>query len=200
MCTPDELEIAGPEGQSQDRDYDAFFLGHLQSIQGNSAWYLNQRFIGKDGNGTTFFVTCTSGINYGVQFVLKVFHKISDEQRRVRFHILRSFFKAGERQYPFAVIDYMPENLEQKFGWGRPQISRIQVLRYIMNIASGISYLHSQPQPIVHRDIKPANVLINGPKARLGDLGLAKVSMEGGDDKTQDVAAYVAMPRFLSHA
>jgi len=65
-----------------------------------------------------------------------------------------------------------------------------------MNIASGVAYLHSQPQPIVHRDIKPANILINGPRARLGDLGLAKVSMEGGDDNAQDVAGYVAMPRF----
>jgi eukaryotic-like serine/threonine-protein kinase len=208
-----ELELEKPTEDFEDRNYDSFFLSHLQSIQGNSAWYLNQRFIGKGGNGTTFFVTCTSGVNYGVQFALKVFHKISDQQRRARFidevrhykslnhpSIIKIYdegiFRTAEHEYPFAVIDYMPENLEQKLGWGRPQISRIQVVRYVMNIASGIGYLHSQQQPIVHRDIKPANILVNGPRARLGDLGLAKVAMEGGNDNAQDVAAYVAMPRF----
>jgi len=84
MAAELEIENLGDE-ELEDRDYDSFFLGHLQSIQGNSAWYLNQRFIGKGGNGTTFFVTCTSGVNYGVQFALKVFHKISDEKRRARF-------------------------------------------------------------------------------------------------------------------
>lgn len=42
---------------------DAFFLNHLQSVQAESAWYVNQKFLGKGGNGTTFLVTCTSGLN-----------------------------------------------------------------------------------------------------------------------------------------
>jgi serine/threonine protein kinase len=205
----DSEDGAGPH----DRDYDSFFLHHLQSVHGNAAWYLNHRFVGKGGNGTTFFVTCTSGTHNGFQFALKVFHKISDEKRQARFldeirhykalshpSIIKVYdegtYTAGERSYPFAVMDFIPENLEQKLGRGLPQVSRIQTLRYTQNIVSGIAYLHSQAQPIVHRDIKPANILINGPTARLGDLGLAKVLMEGGDDNAEDVAAYIAMPRF----
>jgi hypothetical protein len=58
--------------------HDRFFLNHLQSVKGKTAWYYNQRFLGRGGNGTAFLVTCSSGANVGMQFVLKVFHKISD--------------------------------------------------------------------------------------------------------------------------
>ena len=65
--------------------FDHFFLNHLQSVRADGAYYLNQKFLGKGGNGTTFLVTCTSGPNQGIQFALKVFHKISDDRRRNRF-------------------------------------------------------------------------------------------------------------------
>lgn len=210
----DQQEVGN---EAEARDYDSFFLHHLQAVHGDAAWYLNHRFIGKGGNGTTFFVTCTSGVHNGFQFALKVFHRISDEQRRARFleevrhyktlshpSIIKVYdegtFKAGDRHYPFAVMDFIPETLEQKLGRGLPQVTRLQTFRFILNILSGVAYLHSQPRPIVHRDIKPANILIDGPSARLGDLGLAKVLMEGAAESTADrakeVAEYIAMPRF----
>src|SRR5690606_17791934 len=106
-------------------------------------------------------------------------------------------FTAGERSYPFAVVDYVPGNLETIVGRGSPRITRLDAIRYIYNVASGVSFLHSQEHPIVHRDIKPANILIHGQSARLGDLGLAKVLM-GDDEKgdAEEVAAYAAMPYF----
>jgi len=55
--------------------HDQFFLAHLQSVQAENAWYYNQRFLGRGGNGTAFLVTCSSGPHIGMQFVLKVFHK-----------------------------------------------------------------------------------------------------------------------------
>lgn len=195
-----------------ERDYDSFFLTHLQSVRANDAWYLNHRFIGKGGNGTTFLVSCTSGVNNGVQFALKVFHKISDGQRRQRFleeirhykalshpSIIKVYdegtFRAGNREYPFAVIDFVQTNLEAKLGKGLPQITRLDAIRYAFNIAAGVSYLHSQPNPIVHRDIKPANILVSGQGARLGDLGLAKVLM-GETENVKDIIDYLAMPMF----
>jgi serine/threonine-protein kinase len=202
------------EAQENERDYDSFFLNHLKSIKGAGAWYLNQHFIGKGGNGTAFFVTCTSGANNGVQFALKVFHKISDDKRRQRFleevrhyralshpSIIKFYdegtFKAGPREYPFVVIDYMPTNLESKLGRGAPRLTRLESIRYIFNVASGVAYLHSQKPPIVHRDIKPANILVSEHNARLGDLGLARALMSGAEkENAEDVASYMAMPRF----
>ena len=192
-------------------NFDHFFLHHLQSVKADGAYYLNQKFIGKGGNGTTFLVTCTSGPNQGIQFALKVFHKISDEQRRNRFleeirhyrtiehpALLKVYdegtFVAGEREYPFAVIDYVPKNLEAIMGRGPPQISRLEAIRYVYNVASAINYLHSLQQPIVHRDIKPANILVDGYSARLGDLGLAKVLMGEDDELSEEFSAYAAMP------
>lgn len=201
-------------------DHDSFFLHHLQRVKADSAWYLNHHFIGKGGNGTTFFVTCTSGANLGVQFALKVFHKISDDKRRERFLDEVRHYKAlshpsiikvydegtytvhnketgkVEREYPFAIVDYVPTNLETELGRGPPKITRLDAIRHILNVASGVSYLHSQPQPIVHRDIKPANILVSGHDARLGDLGLAHVLMGDETEKREDVANYIAMPFF----
>jgi eukaryotic-like serine/threonine-protein kinase len=139
----------------EDRDYDSFFLNHLQSIKADGAWYLNQHFIGRGGNGTTFLVTCTSGFNRGVQFALKVFHKISDDKRRARFldevrhyrtlshpsiikvHDEGTFTvrhrETGKvhREYPFAIVDYVPTNLEAKLGRGLPKLTRLDAVRYL---------------------------------------------------------------------
>ena len=209
------------EETAETRDYDSFFLHHLQSIKADGAWYLNHHFIGKGGNGTTFFVTCTSGANLGVQFAMKVFHKISDDKRRARFldevrhyktlshpSIIKVYDEGTftvrdratgnvEREYPFAIVDYVPTNLETRLGRGLPKITRLDAVRGVFNVASAVSYLHSQAKPIVHRDIKPANILVSGHDARLGDLGLARVLMGDETEETsEDVAAYMARPWF----
>lgn len=209
------------EEAAETRDYDSFFLDHLQSIKADGARYLNHHFIGKGGNGTTFFVTCTSGANLGVQFALKVFHKISDDKRRARFLDEVRHYKTlshpsiikvhdegtftvrdkatgnVEREYPFAIVDYVPTNLETRLGRGVPKITRLDAVRSIFNVGSAVSYLHSQAKPIVHRDIKPANILVSGHDARLGDLGLARVLMgDETDEISEDVATYMAMPWF----
>ena len=92
-------------------------------------------------------------MNTGIQFALKVFHKISDDRRRQRFldevrhyrtlshpSIIRVYdegtYKAGEREYPFAVVDFVPTNLEKRLGNGLPQITRLEVVRYVFSVTS----------------------------------------------------------------
>lgn len=49
------------------------------------------------------------------------------------------------------------------------------VLKLLAPVAGAITYLHTQPIPILHRDIKPANIIVQaGEKTVLVDLGIAK--------------------------
>ncbi len=49
------------------------------------------------------------------------------------------------------------------------------VIPWIIQVCSGLNYLHSQQPPVIHRDIKPANIKIT-PEGRavLVDFGIAK--------------------------
>ena len=138
--------------------HDRFFLGHLQSVKANNHWYYNQRFLGRGGNGTAFLVTCSSGPNIGMQFVLKVFHKISKPTRRKAFlaeighlrsldhpAITRIFdegiFNATTGvKYPFAVIEYVPVTVRSLLI--SKQIERLQAIRIALNCLSAIDCLH----------------------------------------------------------
>lgn len=172
-------------------DHDHFFLAHLQSVQGANAWYYNQRFLGRGGNGTAFLVTCSSGANYGMQFVLKVFHKISDPIRRRAFldeiRHLRSlshpaitrifdegiFYANTGAEYPFAVIEYVPITARQLLI--SKQLGRLRAIRIALNCLSALDALHRAAPPLIHRDIKPENILISDIGAKLADFGLVKV-------------------------
>jgi len=47
-------------------------------------------------------------------------------------------------------------------------------LKVVLDVARGMSYLHSFEPPIIHRDLKPANILIDENwVAKIADLGLA---------------------------
>src|SRR5262245_38682563 len=77
-------------------DYDRFNLQHQQIVKAQGGAYRSQRFIGRGGNGTTFLVTAIDGPFAGVQFALKVFHKISNEQRRSAFLQEVNYYKTLE--------------------------------------------------------------------------------------------------------
>lgn len=173
-------QAAPPVGQ------DRFFLDHLQSVHGQQ-WYYNQRFLGRGGNGTAFLVTCSSGPNYGMQCVLKVFHRIGDPIRRQAFldeigHLraishpaITRIFDEGtfttnaHVQYPFAVIEYVPLTARQLLV--SKQIDRLRALRIAFNCLSALDCLHNAaPHPLIHRDIKPENILISDMGAKLADL------------------------------
>ena len=170
--------------------HDRFFLNHLQSVKAKGAWYYNQRFLGRGGNGTAFLVTCSSGANVGMQFVLKVFHKISDPTRQKAFLAeighLRSlnhpaitrifdegiFNASNGMKYPFAVIEFVP--ITARTLLVSKQVDRLQAIRIALNCLSAIDCMHGTTAPLVHRDIKPENILISEMGAKLADFGLVK--------------------------
>jgi eukaryotic-like serine/threonine-protein kinase len=182
--------------------HDHFFLKHLQSVKAKSEWYYNQRFLGRGGNGTAFLVTCSSGPNIGMQFVLKVFHKISEPSRRDAFlaeighlrslnhpAITRIFdegiFNADTgMKYPFAVIEFVPVTARTLLI--SKQIDRLQAIRIGLNCLSAIDCMHTAATPLIHRDIKPENILISEMGAKLADFGLVKALADFQAEETVD--------------
>ncbi len=63
-------------------------------------------------------------------------------------------------------------------------------------ILEGISYLHSQPDPVIHRDLKCDNIFINGNdgKVLIGDLGLS-TSLRG---QASCATSIVGTPEFMA--
>ncbi len=88
------------------------------------------------------------------------------------------FFSNGPRDY--LVMDYVPGNdlrhmmLEAKHQ--QKFLPEKEVLAWADQIASALTYLHSQDPPIVHRDIKPSNLkLMPYGLIKLVDFGLVKI-------------------------
>ncbi|MEQ1632640.1 MAG: serine/threonine-protein kinase [Planctomycetota bacterium] len=166
---------------------DAFFLDHLQVVKSRGSCYRGHRFLGKGGNGTAFLVTCIDGHNAGLQFAIKVFHKISDKSRRDAFlreaaqlrslshpAIVRVFdegeYRVDERTYPFVVMEFIPLTLRRLLQARR--VDRLQAIKLMLCCLSAMQLVHSKS--IIHRDIKPENILIVEGQAKIADFGLAK--------------------------
>lgn len=166
------------------------FLQHLEEIKsaGGQSYY-NHRFLGRGGNGTAFLVTAASGPNAGMQFALKVLHRLSDEQRRNAFTrevkrlnslnhpaIVRMFDEGAltraEAEHPFVVMEYIPMTIRMLMA--RKELDRLGAIRAGLHCLSALSYLHSRQPAVIHRDIKPENILLSDGTAKLADFGLAK--------------------------
>jgi serine/threonine-protein kinase len=88
------------------------------------------------------------------------------------------FFSNGPRDY--LVMDYVPGNdLRALLMEARRKkffLKESDVLSWADQIASALTFLHSQELPIVHRDIKPSNLkLMPHGLIKLVDFGLVKI-------------------------
>jgi serine/threonine protein kinase len=88
------------------------------------------------------------------------------------------FFSSGPRDY--LVMDYIPgDDLRTLLLEARRKkifLKETDVLSWAEQVASALSFLHSQEPPIVHRDIKPSNLkLMPHGLIKLVDFGLVKI-------------------------
>ena len=88
------------------------------------------------------------------------------------------FFSDGPRDY--LVMDYVPgKDLRERMLEARRSktfLSENEVLRWAVQLADALNYLHQQDPPIIHRDIKPSNLKITPSGViKLVDFGLVKI-------------------------
>lgn len=88
------------------------------------------------------------------------------------------YFSEDIRDY--LVMDYVPgkdlRELMQDAKRNKTFLTESEVLRWAVQIADALHYLHHQTPPIIHRDIKPSNIKITpSGLVKLVDFGLVKI-------------------------
>lgn len=76
---------------------------------------------------------------------------------------------------PTIIMEYLPMTLTQCLD-KYPRLPSHMESSMLLDVASGLEYLHNQSPPIMHRDLTPNNVLLtNHMQAKISDLGQAKI-------------------------
>lgn len=104
---------------------------------------------------------------------------------------------------PYLVMPYCKDGSSEKLI-GKTLDTDV-LWKYILDVASGLSYLHACNPPIIHQDIKPANVLIdsNG-NYSITDFGISAKKEKGINSYYEDASSgtlvYMAPERFTENA
>lgn len=101
---------------------------------------------------------------------------------------------------PYLVLPYCKRGSSERLIGKK--LDNDEVWKYILDVSSGLAYLHELEPPIIHQDVKPANVLIDDSgNYAITDFGIS--SQRGGvhgyyyDDENSGTMAYMAPERFL---
>ncbi len=108
------------------------------------------------------------------------------------------YFVEGERDY--LVMDFVPgQDLKTILDESRQNgefLAESEVLRWALQLADALDYLHQQVPPIIHRDIKPSNIrLMQTGLLKLVDFGLVKMAVP--DERTVTVVQGLGSAHYI---
>ena len=151
-------------------------------------------FIKKSSYAETYRVKGIDGNLYFLKLInpAQVHHTAFDANgnlleieflKTIKHPNITSFKDSGEvivegKKFLYLVLDFIAgETLTERIR--REPISSVYDIREILSgVLSGLSYLHSLPEPIIHNEITPQNIMLdlsgNIPQAKIIDFGYAR--------------------------
>lgn len=148
--------------------------------------YQLQEIIGNGGMTKVYLAADSSNKKYAVKSVFKntITHKdvldaILSEVKLLQTlkhpYIRKALEQIEDETHIFIVLEYVEGiNLEELASKSGGILPVEKVLRYTIQIAEALQYIHSFNPPIINRDIKPRNILIDvEDKVRLVDFDIA---------------------------
>lgn len=179
---------------------------HVSELERATNGFSQRNMIGQGASGIVYKGTLSDGTLVAVKQILDLDSKgdeefineveiISKIRHRnllsLRGCCLSSDYLRGKRR--FLVYDFMSNGSLSDHLFNnltRNQLTWPQRKKIILDVATGLAYLHYGLQPaIYHRDIKTTNILLDSElKARVADFGLAKQNLEGQSHLTTRVA------------
>ncbi|KAI3764851.1 hypothetical protein L2E82_14868 [Cichorium intybus] len=98
--------------------------------------------------------------------------------QKIRHPNVVQFLGAVTQSSPMMiVIEYLPKGDLRAFLKRKGALKPITALKYAMDIARGMSYLHeNKPEPIIHRDLEPSNILRDDSgHLKVADFGVSEL-------------------------
>ena len=128
--------------------------------------------LGKD----TFWAVKAADMNKKISKRLFSEAKILSELDHPGLPRIADFFSSEDGRYFFLVQEYIDgQPLLERFEQNDCRMEEEEVLDIGIAICDVLSFLHSQPAPIIYRDLKPANIMITEEgKIKLIDFGIAR--------------------------
>jgi serine/threonine protein kinase len=110
--------------------------------------------------------------------VVKDFRQEVELLVKLRHPNIVQFLGAVTRQPPLMLItEYLAGGDLYELLWRKKEaLPAPLIVKYSLDIARGMCYLHNGPNVIIHRDLKPRNVILDeAHELKVGDFGLSKL-------------------------
>ncbi len=140
----------------------------------------------------------------GHELALHMFHreaKLLSELDHIRIPNLYDYFQIDGTYY--VVMEYLPGNdlgtIIQQNPRGLPENT---VIRWGIDIATTLYYLHRRNPTILFRDVKPSNIMITPEGVKLIDFGIARLVTPGKTEDTMRIGSpgYAPPEQYQGHS